>query len=641
MFRHIKILSGICFLLTSLQIYAADISGFLKKWHRVTVSFQGPESNELSQNVNPFLDYRLQVLFSGPGGKLYDVPGFFDGDGVGNGTGNIWKVHFTPDEEGEWSYTASFRVGANVAVDLDSAAGIPTAFNGESGTFLITSLDKNAPGFLKWGRLQLAGGHYFKFADGPYFIKGGTDSPENFLSYSGFDNTAEGLHGIHSFSEHIQDWETGDPDWGDGKGKGIVGALNYLSSRKVNSLYALLMNIGGDGQDVWPFAGEINKAGSISNDNLHYDISKLSQWEIVFDHAQKKGIHLHLLFNEAEAPNKTELDDGILGTERKLFYREMIARFGHHNAVTWNISEEYDAGHAYTPGLVKSFANYIKLIHPYGALITVHNAGLPETVWGPFVGDSNFSIMSLQTKDLTQLEKLRTASLNSGWPIPVAIDEVYPEGLREGSENLHRKWFTWPILLSGGYIEYISSELLRTEDFRKYEQYWIDLGHARSFMQDNLPFWEMVPCDNLLSGTASFPVNSGVPIGGQVFCKEGDIYAVYLPDASLSGTLDLSGKAGTFGQKWFNPRSGSFEGATVEWSGDREVVLGIPPSGDSDDWVVFIKNKVYELPSVVKEQNYFQAQKINENSSSLFLRGNKLYLLKNAKVYTLQGTLVQ
>ena len=66
----------------------------------------------------------------------------------------------------------------------------------------------------------------------------------------------------------------GDPDWGDGKGRGIIGALNYLASQHVNSIYFLTMNVGGDGKDVWPWIGPIDPKGSPNNDNLHFDIAQ-------------------------------------------------------------------------------------------------------------------------------------------------------------------------------------------------------------------------------------------------------------------------------------------------------------------------------------------------------------------------------
>jgi len=66
----------------------------------------------------------------------------------------------------------------------------------------------------------------------------------------------------------------------------------------------------------------------------HYDISKLGQWEQVFAHAQRSGIHLHFVLNESEEANKRELDNGELGVERMLYYRELIASrsFGRHTS---------------------------------------------------------------------------------------------------------------------------------------------------------------------------------------------------------------------------------------------------------------------------------------------------------------------
>ena len=47
----------------------------------------------------------------------------------------------------------------------------------------------DATGFLVRGRLSRVGEHYLRHADGSYFVKSGTNSPENLLGYAGFDNT--------------------------------------------------------------------------------------------------------------------------------------------------------------------------------------------------------------------------------------------------------------------------------------------------------------------------------------------------------------------------------------------------------------------------------------------------------------------
>ncbi|MHC4120395.1 MAG: DUF5060 domain-containing protein [Planctomycetota bacterium] len=326
---------------TKLAVEAAagayNVTGELKKWHTVTIDFEGPDSSEMSTDPNPFLDYRLQVLFTSPAGKKHNVPGYYAGDGNGGGSGNIWRAHFSPDEAGKWSFGASFRKGREVAVSLKPSEGEPAAFDGSSGTLVVVvgPRDEDAPGFLKAGRLEYVGGYYLKFRDGAYWLKGGADSPEDFLSYAGFDNTRSGSQfRVKTYADHVQHWQPGDPDWGDGKGEGIIGALNYLARENVNLIYFLPMNIGGDGRNVWPFAGEIDPKGHPSNDNLHYDVSKLDQWEIVFGHAQRKGIVLHFVFNEAERNNKTELGTTLTAERKRRSASSSIARWWRDSVIT-------------------------------------------------------------------------------------------------------------------------------------------------------------------------------------------------------------------------------------------------------------------------------------------------------------------
>ena len=63
---------------------------------------------------------------------------------------------------------------------------------------------------------------------------------------------------------------------------------------------------------------------------------------------------MHVLTQETE--NDQGLDGGELGRHRKLYYRELIARFAHHRALVWNLGEE----NTDTPDQLKAFASYIK-----------------------------------------------------------------------------------------------------------------------------------------------------------------------------------------------------------------------------------------------------------------------------------------
>ena len=492
------------------------VEGERKVWHPVTVSFRGPSASEGDNGPNPFLDYRLQVTFSGPSGRTYNVPGFFAGDGHGGGVGDVWQVQFTPDEPGRWDFSASFRAGEEVAVSLETDAGDRAACDGQAGHFEIEPRDPDAKGFHKWGRLEYVGRHYLKFRDGPYWIRGGTDSPENLLAYRGFDNTRPS----HTFADHVSDWRHGDPDWGNGEARGIIGALNYLALRHVNSIYFLTMNVGGDGGDVWPWVGSPERDGSPQNDNLHYDLSKLEQWKRVFDHAQQQGIFLHFVLNEAEAANKRELDEGELGTERRLYYRELIARFGDYLALEWNLCEEYNLQFNFGPERVRAFADYIQQLDPYDHPITVHSAGDPLEQLRFTFGDKRFSLTSVQLNQHPihlVTESIREATAASGRPLPISLDEFTVD---RGQDRSHipvddadgqRKEKLWPTYLSGGMIEFILEDLLQTDSFKtpQREALWNYVWYARRFMQQQLPFWEMAPADELITGAGTITLGTG------------------------------------------------------------------------------------------------------------------------------------
>ena len=261
------------------------------KWQTVTLNFQGPETSEDAAD-NPFLNYRLRVNFKHADAQ-YTVRGFYAADGDAANTsadrGNVWQVRFTPDQEGEWEYAAQLERGDSIALAGESEAGEPITLENAEGKFRVGAVDSAGRrdagrGFAARGRLTVSNG-YFRFENGDYWIKGGTNSPENLLAYEDFDDTyrMEGANkkedtpapkAIHSYQPHLNDWKTGDPTWKDGRGKALIGGMNYLASKGMNSVYFLTMNIGGDGKDVWPYRSP--------EDFTRFDVSKLAQWEIVF-----------------------------------------------------------------------------------------------------------------------------------------------------------------------------------------------------------------------------------------------------------------------------------------------------------------------------------------------------------------------
>lgn len=577
---------------------AGVVSGEMKKWHTVTITFDGPKTAEKA-DPNPFRDYRLNVTFT-KGSKSLTVPGFFAADGKAAESsaseGNKWRVHFVPDEEGTWNYRASFRTGSDVAASLDADAGTPASFDGESGSLAIGPTDKTGRDFRGKGLLRYVGKHYLQFADtGDFFIKGGADSPENFLAYFEFDQTlrerqndkklrqgeANPNESVHRYAPHAKDWKPGDPTWQGGKGKNIIGALNYLSGKGVNSVYFLTMNVIGDGRDVWPWTS--------SSERYRFDSSKLDQWDIVFSHMDKLGLMLHVVTQETE--NDQLLDGGELGLERKLYLRELAARFAHHLAITWNIGEE----NTNTDPQRKDIATYIHSLDPYGHPVVCHTfPGRYEEAYKPLLGFGFFEGPSLQMGKMEQTHAetvkwvARSGAAGRRWM--VCLDEIGPShtGVKPDADDpdhdQERKAALWGNLMGGGagvewYFGYkFPNNDLNCEDFRSRDRMWDQTRVALEFFQKHLPFSEMVPADNLTEATDDY-----------CLAKPGEVYTIYLPNGGTT-TLDLGAAKGQFMIRWYNPRAGGplQEGAVKSVSGGGKVAIGLPPSDTEKDWAAVV-----------------------------------------------------
>ena len=587
-----------------------------KQWHAVTLTFDGPAFDKASgavtgeaANPNPFLDYRLNVTFAN-GATRYVVPGYYAADGDAAQTsateGNKWRVHFVPDQTGEWSYVASFRTGPDIAIDSDPNAGKPISFDGTKGTFTVGPTDKLSPDFRAKGLLRYVGKRYLQFAaTGEYFIKAGADSPENFLAFADFDGTydtenlrrqgeAAGPKFLHHYEPHVQDWQAGDPTWKDGKGKGIIGALNYLASKGMNSVCFLTYNIdGGDGMDVWPWTGPKEK--------LRFDCSKLDQWEIVFSHMDKLGLMLHVVTQETKNDHALDGGDSRLrgndvtpaqagvGRQRKLYYRELIARFAHHLAVVWNLGEE----NTNTDAQRKAFAEYIRELDPYRHPIVCHtNLGQYDAVYTPLLGYANFEGPSLQTNEThAQTIKWIDRSGTTRRPWFVCLDEVGPAGTGVKPDNddyWHddiRKPHLWGNLMAGGagvewYFGYqFPNNDLSCEDWRSRDHVWDLTRFAVEFLRDHTVFAKMNHHDELTSAPDDY-----------CLADPGSAYAIYLPNGGTT-SLNVGAATATFQIRWFNPRMGGplEMGTLASTTGPGVVSIGQPATDTDKDWLALVE----------------------------------------------------
>ncbi len=561
------------------------VSGDQTIWSKLSIDFVGPETSERA-HPNPFTDYRLDVEFTSPSGEIFKVPGFYAASvntaETSDSIGNIWRVNFTPGEVGDWKYKASFVSGKHIAAQLigGESAGY---FDGTKGKFTVTEVKHPQLDFRNKGKLEYVGEHYMKFrGNQEYFLKAGANSPEVLLEYKEFDNTPSN----RTYPTHINDWQQGDPTWQGVKGKGIVGAINYLSSLGLNSYYFLSMNAYGDGKKAWPW---------LHQDSIfRYDVSKLAQWDILFQHMNAKGILVNMILTETE--NEAYFEELELGSaegfadSRKIYFREMVARFGYLNAISYSIGEEngWDDKRKYQKANSdeqrKQFADYLRELCYYEDFIGVHNGpSWDKHIFPALYGHKSYSGPSFQWdfgKNIyDEILSLRLKSDSAKHKWVVNFDEPYVDPqMRDVDE--WRKDNVWPTFMAGGAgIElYIGKGLDVTEqDFYPYEQHYKTMVVAKEFFKKHVPFYAMQPdtafCTNALT-----------------LRKKDELFVLY---ASQNVPLELPLPVGSYSLTWYNPLTGEHAGKEekIEINQEGIVTIEAPVKIKNQDFVVIIKHQ--------------------------------------------------
>ena len=564
----------------------------------IELTFKGPETSETA-NDNPFLNYRLEVEFSN-GNNSQTIRGFYSADGnaaeSSAESGSVWKVRYLPPTAGKWTYKAKLLHDENIAINLNEDA-TQIELSNESGEFVIQKTGTTKNGLIGKGIMQVKNGYLQFPKNNEYIIKVGANSPENFLAFADFDQTyrieGESREGesktdleIHSYTGHVKDWQEGDPTWKGGKGKGIVGAVNYLASKGMNSIYFLTFNTTGDGRDVWMY--------NDPEDFSRFDISKLEQWEILFQHMQHKGIILHFVFQETE--NETLLDNGDTGPERKLYLLELISRFGHHPAIIWNIGEENGPNNwsktAQTDTQRKDMINFIKQNDPYKHPVVIHT--LPNN---PDRNEVLLPLKDLQTLNGISLQDHSPNEVNESIKFYrevskgrwfVSMDEIGPwhtgalaDTVPANHKTLMREVLWGTLLAGGGGVEwYFGAKQtyndLTSESWKVRDHLWTITNHAKVFFQTNLPYQEMSALEGMVDD-------------GYAFGKKDEIYVFYL-FADKDQSLNLTEVTGSYTAQWFNPNTGETVENTENIEAGSMVELPISPFENSDV-VLLLKRK--------------------------------------------------
>ena len=566
------------------------VSGELLKWHTIKVAFAGPPASEMGNTVpgaytapSTFADYRLDCTFTHEDGTTYVVPGFYAGNGmVANDRtigGNIWQCNFVPDRIGDWSYSTVYKQGTNVA---QNGGGNPGGFfDGRTGTFTVADVDAETlsdKDFRSKGRLSIANGHWQFTEGGDYFLKIGPDSPQNVMAYADFDFTVqENIEQpyLKSFVTHEDDYVDGQTTWAGGKGTGLIGAINYLSGQGMNVMSLMTLNLDGADGSIFPFV----RANPIGEENnfLQYDISKLAQWDVVMSHAEKMGVALHIkLGGDA---SEDSVDGAPLSENMKLYLREMVARYGHHLAIVWDLGVDISVGFA------RARSAEIKRLDPYQNPVAVStSSATAQRALANIPGIDSVTLLS---------EPTETTSVNSHVAAFSAVDGLVVQSVEVGTgvdidgedadHDTVRQESLWGALMAGsaGVQFYFGTSFLESDltlqDFRSRANLWEQAGYALEFF-NMIPFQDMTPQNDLVS-EGSYCLADAAK----------QTIAIYKKKGASMPSVDLNGSS-NFEVFFYSPTEGGalISGGLIE--GGQPIPSTPEPYDDDGDWAILVKS---------------------------------------------------
>ncbi len=613
---------------------AQKLEGANAPYDPVTLTIDGPQMDERIGD-NPFSDVRLDVTFS-QGKRTWTVPGYFAGckdaaDSSCTG-GKTWQAHFLPPVAGDYQWQVRFRSGKDVVFEEYGGKGLTG--NGVKGSFTVAAAQ--ADPVRARGVMHYSGERYYRFSgDNSLFFKIGPDAPENTLAFDGFDATPSFKTLRKSWIPHLPDYKAKEAKpylWAKGKkGQGLLGAFRYLADQKVNSASMLLWNTGGDDRNVFPHLLAVSEAeyeklapadqwnkGVVQD---RFDVSKLAQWQRALSYADKLGLHLHFKLQETE--NDKLMDGGALGRTRKLYMREMVARFGHYLAITWNLGEE----NVQAPGDVAHASHYLDALDAYDRPIVLHSYPEQKERYRAFLGErSALTGLSLQSHRNTAREDMiewRTESDLAGraWTLGydeqgraedgTGVDVDYPDAKLPSPraagipQEVARREIIWNAFTGGahgaelyyGYKTGCSD--LDCQDHRTRASLWRDGVIARDFFQTHVgeAALTMRALDHFTPADDDY-----------VFAEPAKLFVI-VKGAKASG-LKLPGQQGRYSVQWFDRVQGGAlqTGSLAEITGGKNVVeMGEPPKGGSGEWVALVRRMAYE--EIMVEAESFVAQR--------------------------------
>jgi hypothetical protein len=503
---------------------------------------------------NKFTDVSLHVEYTSPSGRKIAFAGFYDGDGEGGQSGNVWKIRFMPDEVGTYRYTYSWSDGKPggsgefTAIGSGAGRGILKAYaenphwfayNGKDAVFL-KSYKVGAAGFTGTPIDWAASNVYSKLADRGYNHIQLKSLPIGWAHEKPADAPADHLGSpLWQGTPTVQDLQV----W-----KRLDEHIGWLNTHGINVHFFMGFDPKGDGSSMHGFA-QIRFANLSAADQefyVRYITARLAP------------------FANVAGWNYTWETDGN-GAEQRLM--DLLAKYD-----PWKHLATY---HDEAPAS-NDFGN------PRYSFAGIENHGYFGNSGGAAALDSASHYQA--TMDAFRDKPVYMAEGNGLWRGCWAKDNANTSATRAA----------WAVTLAGGSFGWQDASgcsdgpIADMLNWPAGDPVAKRLDVLYGMMTEEVAFERMTPHNELLSGCwNSFDRNGAVPTAPcYALAEVGKQYVVY---KESGGSFSLSLASGQYSATWVDTRSGARQpanGGAINSGGS--VVQFFAPS-TSTDWVLLLQ----------------------------------------------------